>query len=203
MANLKHCASSSSPNAGSSGYLHHIKDDIFENVISDDFIDNVGDESTNVTNNEELIYFAHVTNHYLNLVKAYPTFVVSCHAMQYPINAYSGASYHILKEREFFETLHPVKGRVFLGNGKTVLDIQGIVTVKCKIGNDILMIDHVQYIPDLVESIYSLFLHIWSPGHGLTSSFEEGLFIIFPTFRQRQYWVQMTFTWMRFLPIQM
>jgi hypothetical protein len=28
LANLKHCASSSSPNAGSSGYLHHIKDDI-------------------------------------------------------------------------------------------------------------------------------------------------------------------------------
>ena len=50
--------------------------------------------------------------------------------MQYPIIADSGANYHMFKNREFFETLHPASGNVFLGDGKTVLAIKGIGTVK-------------------------------------------------------------------------
>jgi len=34
-----------------------------------------------------------------------------------------------------------------------------------------------------LESIYSLFLHIQQPDHGLDSSFERGLFLKFPSFK--------------------
>jgi hypothetical protein len=61
-----------------------------------------------------LLYFAPVTNHYLHLVKVSSTIpVVSNHDMKYPIIADSGANYHIFKEREFFEILHPATGRRF------------------------------------------------------------------------------------------
>jgi hypothetical protein len=63
--------------------------------------------------------------------------------------------------------------------------VKGIGTVKCKIGDHVLCLENVQYIPDLSESIYSLFLHIRSPGHGLHSTFDDGLFILFPTFRTK------------------
>jgi len=55
-------------------------------------------------------------------------------------------------------------------------------TVKCKVGNKIFKLEDVRYIPDLGESIYSLFLHIQRPGHSLNSSFTDGLLINFPTF---------------------
>ena len=42
-----------------------------------------------------------------------------------------------------------------------------------------------RYIPDLAESIYSLFIHIKNPGHGLSSSFDKGLFIQFPGFETK------------------
>ena len=42
-----------------------------------------------------------------------------------------------------------------------------------------------RYVPDLAESIYSLFLHVQLPGHGLESTFHEGLFINFPDFRSK------------------
>jgi hypothetical protein len=51
-----------------------------------------------------------------------------------------------------------------------------------KIDGHELCIDNVRYVPDLAESIYSLFLHIKCPHHGLQSSFEDGLKIIFPEF---------------------
>jgi hypothetical protein len=86
----------------------------------DDGADDHADESTNDTNEDELLCFAHVTNHYLRLVKAstsgYPS---SCHTMKYPIIVDSGANYHMLKEQEFFESLNPASGRVILGDGKT------------------------------------------------------------------------------------
>ena len=105
-----------------------------------------------------MLYFAHITNHYLRLLKASSTIpAVSHHDMQYPIIADSGANY---QEREVFETLHPATGCVFLGDGKTILPIQGISTAKCKIGGNILFIENVQCIPDLAESIYRLYLHI-------------------------------------------
>jgi hypothetical protein len=43
----------------------------------------------------------------------------------------------------------------------------------------------VRYVPDLGESIYSLFWHIQCPHHSLYSSYEGGLHIIFPTFQTK------------------
>ncbi len=57
--------------------------------------------------------------------------------------------------------------------------------MKCKIGDHVLHIQDVHYIPDLAESIYSLFLHIQCPKHGLHSSFEEGLYIVFLEFKTK------------------
>jgi hypothetical protein len=131
--------------------------------VSDDIVEAIVDESTNDTNEEELLYFARVTNHYLHLIKtSTPDSTLSRHAMKYPIIADSGANYHMFKEREFFESLYPATGRVILGDGKTVLDMKGVGTVKCQIGNHMLKIDNVCYIPDLAESIYNLFISSYS-----------------------------------------
>jgi len=76
-------------------------------------------------------------------------------------------------------------GRVLLGDGKTALPIQGVGTVHCVIDGQDLLLDNVRYVPELFESIYSLFLHIKNPGHSLNSSFENGLFIGFPGFNTK------------------
>jgi hypothetical protein len=128
-------ASSSVSNMGSSGHLHHFIDDMFEDAVSDDVVDGIVTDSSNDTNEDELLYFAHVTNHYLCLIKSTSTTPMdSQHDMQYPIIADSSANYHMFKEREFFETLRRASGKVFLGDGKTSLAIKGIGTVLCKIG---------------------------------------------------------------------
>jgi hypothetical protein len=107
---------------------------------------------------------------------------ISRHDRSYPVIADIGANCHMFKEREFFSSLMPTTGKVLLGDGKTSLTIQGIGTVTCKLGQHKLVIPNVRYIPELGESIYSLFQHIQSPEHGLHSSFEGGLSIIFPKF---------------------
>jgi hypothetical protein len=199
VADRKPNISSSIPNTGVSGHLRHMKDDIFEDAVSDDVADDVLIDSPNDTNEDELLYFARVTNHYLRIVKSMsPIPVVSRHDMQYPIIADSGANYHMFKNREFFETLHPASGNVFLGDGKTVLAIKGIGTVKCRIGDHILQIEDVRYIPDLAESIYSLFLHIQCPGHYILLLRTVSLFVSL-LFKRRLFLEQTMFIWMQFL----
>jgi hypothetical protein len=102
--------------------------------------------------------------------------------MKYPIMADSGANFHMFREKKFFTSITPTTGRVILGDGTTTLDILGVGTVKCTIGSNTLIIPNVRYVRSLAESIYSLFLHIKQPNHGLESSFESGLKIIFPSF---------------------
>jgi hypothetical protein len=171
---------------GSSGHLRNLKEDAFEDAVSEEVGDVLPDSQSNDTNEEDLYYFARLSNHYLRLVKVSPPVTGSSrHIMQYPIIADSGANFHMFKDREFFETLHPASGNVILGDGKTSLSIKGVGTVKCKIGSHVLWIENVRYIPDLAESIYSLFLHIQCPSHGLHSSFNTGLFIVFPEFRTK------------------
>ena len=58
----------------------------------------------------------------------------------------------------------------------------GIGTIKLLIDGHTLLVDNVRYIPELSESIYSLFVHVQSPNHGLQSSFETGRHILFPNF---------------------
>jgi hypothetical protein len=47
---------------------------------------------------------------------------------------------------------------------------------------EFLSINNVRWVPDLSESVYSLFLHIQCPNHRVSSSFENGLTIYFPEF---------------------
>jgi hypothetical protein len=105
--------------------------------------------------------------------------------MRYPIIADSGANYHMFRDKEFFKNLAPASGKVILGDGTTTLDIQGIGTVECSIDGHHICIPNVRYIPSLAESIYSLFLHVKTPDHGLDSSFERGLFLRFPGFETK------------------
>jgi hypothetical protein len=49
--------------------------------------------------------------------------------MKFPIIEDSGANFHMFRDRDFFETLHPASGQVILGDGKTTLPIQGIGTI--------------------------------------------------------------------------
>jgi len=107
------------------------------------------------------------------------------HSMQYPIIVNSGANFHMFRDRIFFTHLTPAIGKVILGDGKTSIPIQGIVTVACTIGKHQLVIENVRCVPTLSEPIYSLFLHTQLPHHGVYSSFEEGLFLQFPDFKTK------------------
>jgi hypothetical protein len=68
--------------------------------------------------------------------------------------------------------------------------------MKCQMGDNILSIDNVCHVPESSESIYSLFLYIQHPGHGLKSSFKDGLFILFPNFQLE---LLLIYIWMQFL----
>ncbi len=85
------------------------------------------DTTSNDTNEEDLNYFARLTNHYLRLVKSSPDkSTLSRHSMKYPVIADSGANFHMFKESEFFEDIQPFSGQVNLGDEKTKVAIQGI-----------------------------------------------------------------------------
>jgi hypothetical protein len=177
LASKQTCVSGAS--SSSTGQLRHITEDCNEEAIDDSC--EIVDQETNDTNDEVLHYVAHVTNHYLHLVKGNPA-LISRHDMQYPIIADSGANCHMFQEIEFFESLLPASGKVILGDGKTSLDIKGIRTVNLHFDGHEVKIQEVCYILDLAESIYCLFLHIQCPTHGLHSLFDAGLHIEFPTF---------------------
>lgn len=91
----------------------------------------------------------------------------------------------MFRDKSFFTKIFPASGKVLLGDGHTSLPIQGIVMVHCRIGEHEMLIPKVQYVPDLTESIYSIFQHIQTLGHGIHSSFDEGLFLQFPNFKSK------------------
>jgi len=184
---LRQAKSSSTGNASSGvvtsgqSQLRHITEELFEDAVYEDVSDSVVEEGINDTNQDILNYFSRVTNHYLRLVKSDSLNSSSVrHTMKFPIIADSGANSHMFREREFFTYLQPAHGQVILGDGKTALAIHGVGTVTCIVDGQKLVIENVRYVPDLGESIYSLFLHIQQPGHQLHSSFDDGLHIIFP-----------------------
>jgi hypothetical protein len=55
----------------------------------------------------------------------------------------------VFREKELFKSIQPASGQVILGDGKATLPIQGIGTIKMKIGGNILTVDNVCYIPGL------------------------------------------------------
>jgi hypothetical protein len=174
-------ASTSFPNG--TGQLCHLTEESADKETIDEADEPSIDSSDepNDTNDDLLTYFSRVSKHYLRLVKSTPA-LITRHSMRFPIIADSGANFHMFRDQAFLETLNPFSGKAILGDGQTTLNIQGIGTVKLKIGEHVLSIDNVRYIPDLAKSIYSLFLHIRTPNHGLRSSFEDGLHIIFSQF---------------------
>jgi hypothetical protein len=172
------------PNASSTGHLRNIKEDDFEDACAE--ITSDVDPESNDTNQDVLNYFSRMTNHYLRLVRSTPSLnVIHRHQMKFPVIADSGANMHMFKEQEFFTSLQPAQGQVVLGDGKTCLSIHGIGSIRCKIADQIITIDDVRYVPDLWESIYSLFRHIQTPSHSVYSSFEDGLFINFPNLQYK------------------
>lgn len=90
-------------------------------------------------------------------------------------------------KKKIFYTCHSASGKVLLDFGNTALSNQDIGAIHCKVGDDVWSIGNAQYIPDLAESTYSIFLQIWSPGHGMHYSFviDEGLFILFVLFKTK------------------
>jgi hypothetical protein len=95
-----------------------MKEEIFENEVVDETIaDALLDSSSNDTNEDDLYYFARVSNHYLCLVKSAPSSMTSWHNMRYLIIADSGAKFHMFKEPEFFLSIKPASGSVTLGDG--------------------------------------------------------------------------------------
>jgi hypothetical protein len=108
------------------GQLCHIMEDVYEDAVADDTVP-VSLEDNN-TNEESLIYFSPLPNHYLCLVKTCPS-RVSRHEMKHPIIADSGANYQMFRDKEFSQHITPACGKVILGDGKTTLDIKGVGTV--------------------------------------------------------------------------
>jgi hypothetical protein len=166
------------------GQLRHITEESLQEDVPEDSDDVSNEDFHNDTNDAVLNYFSCVTKHYLQLVKSTPD-LITRHSMAFPIIADSGANFHMFHDRTFFTSLTPTTGKVILGDGKTMLNIHGIGTIPMKIDDHILTIDNVRCVPDLSESIYSLFLHVRTPHHGLQSSFEHGSYILFPEFQTK------------------
>jgi hypothetical protein len=167
--------------SSSSGQLRHITEEQYEDAVTDEPSNSMSEEPCNDTSDASLHYFARVRNHYLRLVKSSSPVHIR-HTMQYPIIVDNGANFHMFCALDFFESITPMSGKVILGDGKTTLDIHGIGTVKLCFGNQSLCLENVRCVPDLAESIYSLFIHIQSPGCAVHSSYDDGLSIIFPEF---------------------
>jgi hypothetical protein len=118
--------SNASTTSQSSGQLCNIKEDVVDEEVSEELPELLPDTEVNNTNNADLYYFVRMKNHFRCLVRSSTS---TRHAMQYPIIADSGANFHMFREREFFKSITPTKGRVKMGDGTTTLDVLGIGTV--------------------------------------------------------------------------
>jgi hypothetical protein len=169
----------------STGQLRHITEDTnIESVVEEASV--VDFDIGNDTNEEALLYFDRISKHYLRLVKSSSDISsISRHDRSFPVIADSGANYHMFRDKAIFTTLTPASGNVILGDGTTSVSIQGVGTVKCKVWSNILTLHNVRYIPGLSESMYGLFQHIKTPDHGLDSTYDNGLYLKFPTFQTK------------------
>jgi hypothetical protein len=108
-ANKKPADFSSNSSLSTTGKLRHITED--DNLNSPEVADEVHDNEfamlANDTNEDELLYFARLTKHYLRVVKNNPkTSSVNRHDMLFPVIADSGANYHMFRDREFLKLFH-------------------------------------------------------------------------------------------------
>jgi hypothetical protein len=105
----------SSTTSVSSGQLRNVKEDMFEDAVSDDIEDVLPETPSNDTNKDDLYYFARLSNHYLHLVKASPPVAVPFrHQMQFPIIADSGANLHCSKNVHFMRHYFLLVVKLFL-----------------------------------------------------------------------------------------
>jgi len=180
-------ASNSQLSGSTQSVLRHMTEEVFEDAVDQtEDHDESSNHFTNDTNESDLLYFARVSKHYLRLVRNDTCIPDNPgHNTNYPIILDSGANFHMFRERDFFTTLSPATGKVILGDGKTSLPILGVGTVTCTIGSQVLTIENVRYVPTLSESIYSLFIRVQLPNHGIKSSFDQGLFLEFPNFQTK------------------
>jgi hypothetical protein len=168
--------------SGQAGHLRHITEEVFEDAVMPEDSAVAANLLDNDTNHDDLLYFARLSSHFLRLVTNLNVFMDQPrHVMKYPVITDSGANYHMFCDREFFDHILPASGSVYLGDRKTSLEIQGVGTVRCMVSSH-LSYSKCSFCFGLSESIYSLFQHINSPHHRLESSYEEGLFLIFPNF---------------------
>jgi hypothetical protein len=113
------------------GQLRHITEEKFMDAASDDFP--VVDESNgNDTNEDTLLYFTRLSNHYLRMVKTSPSLLTADrHKMLFPVIADSGANYHMFNDRAFFETLLPASGMMaklaYLFKGWVQLNVRLVI----------------------------------------------------------------------------
>jgi len=113
------------------GQLRHITEEKFMDAASDDFP--VVDESNgNDTNEDTLLYFTRLFNHYLRMVKTSPSLLTADrHKMLFPVIADSGANYHMFNDRAFFETLLPASGMMaklaYLFKGWVQLNVRLVI----------------------------------------------------------------------------
>jgi hypothetical protein len=82
------------------GQLRHITEENFEDAPSD-VIPEVDESNGNDTNEESLLYFTRISNHYLQMVKTtHSLLTANQHNMLYPVISDSGANYHMFKDQE-------------------------------------------------------------------------------------------------------
>jgi len=113
------------------GQPRHITEEKFMDAASDDFP--VVDESNgNDTNEDTLLYFTRLSNHYLRMVKTSPSLLTADrHKMLFPVIVDSGANYHMFNDRAFFETLLPASGMMaklaYLFKGWVQLNVRLVI----------------------------------------------------------------------------
>ena len=85
------------------GQLRHIMEELYEDAADDVLTVVESSDIGNDTNEESLLYFAHLSKHYLRLVTTNPTVAEGPHhPIPFPVIADSGANYHMFCERSFF-----------------------------------------------------------------------------------------------------
>lgn len=83
--------------SASTGQLHHLTVDNFEDAVATDDSVDLADSIPNDTNNTDLLYFACEMNHCLHLVRKIPGKALNtpCHPINFPIIDESGSIFHM------------------------------------------------------------------------------------------------------------
>jgi len=85
------------------GQLRHVTEEEFTDAVVFEHNADDADFSANDSNEDGLLYFSRLTNHFLCLGRTSVTQSPSPHhRMRFPVIADSGANFHMFREKEFF-----------------------------------------------------------------------------------------------------